>query len=431
MLYYIVRPLARVFLKATFKKIYIANRELIPLDKPVILAANHPTAFVEPCILACFLPIPLHYVVRGDMFVKPFFAKFLNALHMVPIYRLKDGGFKKLKNNFDTFNYCYDVLKENKTVMIMAEGSTVHEKRLRPLRKGTARIAYGAIKKFPDLDVHIVPVGVNYTYADQARREAMIEIGPPLSAKDYLEQNGYELNRSTVALLKDLRSSLEERMVIIEEEEDERMVEQLFVLYRNQHPEAVFPIEHTNGSRLQTERSIANWVNEMDSMDKITVARQLDRYYADLQKAGIPDLAVAQPGHFNLSMSLFMFIGALPFLLAVLLTFIPFSISKLIVDTKVKSIEFKLSVWLAASLGLFLVYWLTLIVLAFAYGTMIYWTIALLLPFWTYFGVLYREQMQRWKAARKFVSLDKNKRTDLSKQRSALIHLLLGNRNRK
>lgn len=32
--------------------------ENLDWEKPLILAANHPTAFIEPCILACWLPKP-------------------------------------------------------------------------------------------------------------------------------------------------------------------------------------------------------------------------------------------------------------------------------------------------------------------------------------------------------------------------------------
>ena len=73
MIYSFVRPIAAYALKIFFRKIYFTNRDRIPKGKPLILAINHPTAFIEPCILACFLPIKLHFLVRGDLFKKPLF----------------------------------------------------------------------------------------------------------------------------------------------------------------------------------------------------------------------------------------------------------------------------------------------------------------------------------------------------------------------
>ena len=85
--YRFVRPLARIALKTYFSKIYLNGLEKIPADKPIILAANHPSAFLEPCILATTLPRPLHFMVRGDLFQKPLYRALLMSLHMIPMYR--------------------------------------------------------------------------------------------------------------------------------------------------------------------------------------------------------------------------------------------------------------------------------------------------------------------------------------------------------
>ncbi len=188
MLYRIVRPLAALTLKTNFRKIYFSNVDLIPDDHPVILAVNHPTAFIEPCVLACFQPYSLHFLVRGDFFAKPLFRYLLERLHMIPVYRLKDGGFTKVKNNYSTFERCYVALQAQKTLMILAEGSCTHEKRLRPIRKGTARIAFGAYEKYQIEDLRIVPIGVNYAAAESYRTDLMIEVGTPICLEDYLDQ---------------------------------------------------------------------------------------------------------------------------------------------------------------------------------------------------------------------------------------------------
>jgi len=78
--YRIVRPLARIALKTYFSKIYLNG-----LD---------PSAFLEPCILATTLPRPLHFMVRGDLFQKPIYSAMLMSLHMIPMFRLKDIGYK-------------------------------------------------------------------------------------------------------------------------------------------------------------------------------------------------------------------------------------------------------------------------------------------------------------------------------------------------
>ena len=157
MIYSFVRPIAALALKIFFRKIYFTNRNRIPDGKPLILAINHPTAFIEPCILACFLPIKLYFLVRGDLFKKAHFSKMLNLLHMVPIFR-KQEGLDQLSKNDETFDFCYKALKDHKTVVILPEGKTIQEKRLRPIRKGLARIAFGTYEKYGDTtkDYHVI-----------------------------------------------------------------------------------------------------------------------------------------------------------------------------------------------------------------------------------------------------------------------------------
>jgi len=146
MLYFFVRPIARIGLSVFYRHIYFSHPERIPKDKPVILACNHPTAFIEPCLLACFLDRSLYFLVRGNLFKKPIYDLLLRSLHMLPIFRLKDGGYGKLKSNYQTFQAVFQALEQNRTVMILAEGSTKQCKRLRPLQKGAARLALGALE---------------------------------------------------------------------------------------------------------------------------------------------------------------------------------------------------------------------------------------------------------------------------------------------
>ncbi|HNA95205.1 MAG TPA: 1-acyl-sn-glycerol-3-phosphate acyltransferase, partial [Saprospiraceae bacterium] len=143
MLYAVVRPVAKTGFKVFFRHIHIQGLENIPREGPLLLAANHPTAFIEPCVAACFQHRTLHFIVRGDIFKNPFYIKILKALHLIPIFRFKDG-YTNLKQNQETFRYVNQVLQERKTILILVEGRTIQEKKLRPVQKGPARMAFGA-----------------------------------------------------------------------------------------------------------------------------------------------------------------------------------------------------------------------------------------------------------------------------------------------
>ena len=203
----------------------------------MILAANHPTTFIEPCILACFLETPLNFMARGDFFKNSIAAKLLKGVHIIPVFRLRDGGFSGLRNNYESFGRAFQVLARKKTLMILAEGRCIHEKRLRPIRKGTARIALGALDT-TDLDeVYIVPVGVNYTYADRLRSDVMINCGVPIKASVYLKDYQDNATPAINDLTEELRKRLSEEVVIIDKIEDEPLLENILRLYRTEYPQ--------------------------------------------------------------------------------------------------------------------------------------------------------------------------------------------------
>ena len=231
MLYQITKPLAKIALSTFFRKIYFSNAHRIPKNKPVILVANHPTAFIEPCILACWLDEPLHFMARGDFVLKSnFFKKLYKLYHIIPIFRIQDGGYEKLKDNFSAFDSASEVLKENKQVLILAEGGTVHEKRLREIKKGAARVAFGTWEKYPDLDVQIVPVGVNYTDSDKFRSVAMIDFGEAIPLSKFVSDYAENKNKGVRLLTDEIKSELQKRVIHIEQKHEEKLVNKLLKL---------------------------------------------------------------------------------------------------------------------------------------------------------------------------------------------------------
>jgi 1-acyl-sn-glycerol-3-phosphate acyltransferase len=114
-----------------------------PDNVPVILACNHPNSFLDAVILAGHYPKPIHFLARGDVFAKQKIAFFLRQLNMIPIHRLSEGR-EHLKYNNETFTACIEVLKKNGTLLIFSEGICKNEWNLRPLKKGTARLAHMA-----------------------------------------------------------------------------------------------------------------------------------------------------------------------------------------------------------------------------------------------------------------------------------------------
>lgn len=397
MLYRLVRPLAALGIRANYQHICLSNTERIPRDKPVILAANHPTAFMEPCILACFLDRPLYFLVRGDFFQKPIFNFLLRQLNMLPVFRMRDGGYKKLKHNYSTFEACFETLKANKTIMILAEGRTIHEKRLRPIQKGTARIALGALQRFPDLeDVYVVPVGVNYTYAEQSRTRVMIDFGKPIQARSYLTEDQGSDSMGIARLTEDLAEALRERIVIIEQPEDEALTEDLLRLQRPQLSLPVFPVVNAAYEPLQKEKLLADQVNAATAEQKNSWRKAAAGFFKDLRQHQISPKDLMGPSYHKTRGGLYLLLGLVPFVIGYLWNFLPLGLARYIAEHKVKDITFYTPVKWAVGIGAFLV-WTILLMVLFSVLSY-YWMIPLIfvLHLCGYHATYYQEEIMRY-----------------------------------
>src|SRR5688500_15556540 len=130
MMYAFIRLWASVFLGCYFRKTIIYGREKVPVDGPLILASNHPSAFMEASVLATVMKRAIHFLVRGDMF-NPRFSWIFEWTKQIPIYRQKDG-ISNLRKNASSFDLTYRKLGEGEAVLIFPEAKTILEKKMRP-----------------------------------------------------------------------------------------------------------------------------------------------------------------------------------------------------------------------------------------------------------------------------------------------------------
>ena len=159
-----------------FKRIFIQSLQHVPRKGAAILACNHPNSFLDAIVVALTLKRDIHFLVRSDVFRKPLAAAILKRLNMIPIYRLEEGA-ENLERNKGTFDLCNSILDKGGIILIFSEGNCVVEKRLRSLRKGTARIWLGAMEQRGWTNpIPVIPVGINYTHPYYCRSEVRYPI---------------------------------------------------------------------------------------------------------------------------------------------------------------------------------------------------------------------------------------------------------------
>ncbi len=184
--YYVLRTYVWIGLRFYFKKIIVHGRENIP-DGPLIFVANHQNSFMDALMIVCHTPQITHFLARADVFKKRFLGWLLNTLNMVPIYRIRDG-WQTLSENQETFNRCGTIFLKNEAVVIFPEGNHGSERRLRPLSRGFVKIAFESLKKYPDLKIDIVPVGLNYSDHNAFRGSVSVYFGEAIQVRDFFRE---------------------------------------------------------------------------------------------------------------------------------------------------------------------------------------------------------------------------------------------------
>lgn len=206
--YLIVKIILRASLRFYFKNIQIEGLDNVPRDTPILFTANHQNALLDALLLGAFSPVPLYFLTRSDVF--KWWSKPLMALvHMMPIYRIRDG-YAKLSRNEAVFHACEELFEKDQSILIFAEGNHGEHHYLRPLTKGAARLALQAQLKKENLK--IVPAGLNYFSHQQPGSNVLIVFGEPVSiadhAKNYKPNSGEGLVEFREVITSGMKSTL-------------------------------------------------------------------------------------------------------------------------------------------------------------------------------------------------------------------------------
>ena len=220
MLYSIVKNLARLAIPVHCRDIAINKKELLKLDGPLLLAVNHPNSFLDAIILCTLFDIPVYSLARGDAFKNKVLASILFSFKILPVYRASEG-VENLEENYKTFDLCKNIFKKNGAVLIFCEGRCINEWHLRPLKKGTARLA---ISSWQDgIDLKVLPVAINYSSFKKFGKNVKIFFGDAIHKEDidYNDTHGnaiqqfnktlqLELNKYVFEIAKEDKTTLRE-----------------------------------------------------------------------------------------------------------------------------------------------------------------------------------------------------------------------------
>jgi len=180
LLYIALKQYCRVALWFYFKKWQTNILSPIPTG-PVIFVANHQNAFLDAVLVGCSTNRNPWFLARANVFEKKWAQTVLGWLKMKPVFRFRDG-FGTLRKNDEMVDSCVELLKHNESILIFAEGNDDKRWHLRDLQKGFARISLAAVEK--NVDVKIVPVGIQYEAHAMAGSRVLVSFGESFSVNE-------------------------------------------------------------------------------------------------------------------------------------------------------------------------------------------------------------------------------------------------------
>lgn len=227
MLYRFLKFLVAIGIRFYYRKIEIKNHEVLDIHYPCILVSNHPNTLMDAMMIGFVTKQPIYFMAKATLFNSPMKMRLLKSLNMIPINRASDGKTSGVSNQ-DSFEACYRILEEGKTILIFPEGTSFQELHLRELKPGAARIALETEKRNQGkLGLKILPVGLNYMQAERFRSDVLVKAGSPISVAEFLSEYEEKSSQTARRLTDSLRTKMEQLLINVDVKEEEKLIEEL------------------------------------------------------------------------------------------------------------------------------------------------------------------------------------------------------------
>lgn len=254
-----------------YRRIQVWGREHIPESGPVVFAANHPNASVDPLLIAAFPRRVVHYCAHAPLFDRPIVGFFLRQSGAIPLYRQRDDPGQMAKN-LKSFERCYEILGRGEAIGIFPEGVSYTGLKLEPVKTGTARIVLEAeaIHNF-SLGIRIVPVGLNFHDGYAFQGDVFIQFGEPIDPSSYFPLYPTQPHEAVRRLTDVIRRHLEALTVNVREASDENFLHELDLVYAE-----LEPVGESLRNGFQRQKYLLDACSYFDSADPVE-ARALRR----------------------------------------------------------------------------------------------------------------------------------------------------------
>ncbi|MCE1199044.1 MAG: 1-acyl-sn-glycerol-3-phosphate acyltransferase [Marinilabiliales bacterium] len=348
--YEVLRYYVRYAFWLTHRRVVVRGLSNIPRNSPVVFAANHQNALMDPLALVCTNPLQTFWMTRADIFKIRGLRPLLRFLKMIPIYRIRDGK-DALGQNEAIFHEVSKLLERGGSVALFPEAAHSGRRSMLPHKKAIPRMVLEAEAKHDFLlGVEVVPVGIFYDHYWRFGRTLIVQYGEPIHLKDFKEP--YQTNGQSALL--QLRDRIQERLLPLTLNLDTTSHYAEFEVYRQLMPDL------PDYESLHDDKSVLErFCQEQTTIDNLFRIGQLRPQMFDIlmeQCAQMipsdpttpPDLSLSTTefsgSQKNLVLSLVLAILSLPlFVLGAIGSVIPYLLTQGYVKQKVKDKAFRSS----------------------------------------------------------------------------------------
>jgi len=263
-MYHLLKLIVGIGIRLYYRQILVKNRENLDVQGPKIIIANHPNTLMDAWMIGHICNQRIYYMAKGTFFNSRFKRWMLGALGMIPVNRRIDGKVDGISNE-DSFEACYRLLEEGKTLVIFPEGSSFQERLLRKLKSGAARIALQTeLRNGKKLGLKIIPIGLVYMQPEKFRSSVLANIGAPIDPTPFVDQFATDSLKAARLLTEELRIALSRLLVNSEEKEEEQLVEDIVFLLSS---------EYTKTETRGVERDVSEMRQVFEQMNTIRISQ--------------------------------------------------------------------------------------------------------------------------------------------------------------
>jgi 1-acyl-sn-glycerol-3-phosphate acyltransferase len=222
--YQILKVIIRLFARLYYPGTLVLGREYFRLSGPNIVVANHPNTLIDPLSAAFRLNKPLFYLANAGLYKYAFMRKLLKFLYAIRVERPQDVNGRPV-NNERAFGAAVEMLSKGYSIFIAPEGTSEMERRLRPLRTGTARIALQAEAAHDfALGLRILPIGLTYEKPEESGSGLIVHAGVPIMVNAWEMEYRENPWQAVLSLTQAISDHLEALMLNTRDQVEEQLL---------------------------------------------------------------------------------------------------------------------------------------------------------------------------------------------------------------